>query len=39
MPYSEALKIVRDYYEKSVFTLEETKAFMTVLEKCDAMKK
>lgn len=39
MTYSEALKIVKDYYEKSVFTVEETKAFMTVLQKCCAAEK
>ncbi len=34
MTYSEALEIVKDYYNRSVFTVEETKAFMTVLSRC-----
>ena len=35
MNYNEALEIVKDYFERSVFTLEETTAFMTVLDKCE----
>lgn len=37
MSYNEALAIVKDYFDKSVFTIEETQAFMTVLDKCESL--
>ncbi len=36
MSYNEALAIVKEYFDKSVFTIEETQAFMTLLDKCES---